>query len=197
MTGQECRARMLRWCRGASGLQSLPFRHADGQKGKVRGMVQRADGPLSDHLQVSGIDHVGITVRSLERSLAFYRDLLGLRVIEICDEEDVGEIVGIPGARIKAADLDVGDGRVFELLEYVGAAGDIVPQSPNGAGCPHVALQVHDIAEVLQRLAGAGHKPAGKVTAITGAIAWQGATVVYLRDPDGAIIELVQRPEPD
>jgi catechol 2,3-dioxygenase-like lactoylglutathione lyase family enzyme len=160
-------------------------------------MAQRSDGPFPDHLLVGGIDHAGITVRSLERSLAFYRDLLGLRVIEISSgEEDVGQIAGIPGARVKAADLDAGDGRIFELLEYVAASADDVLQRPNGPGCPHVALRVRDIAGVLQRLAEAGHHPDGKPTTITGAIAWEGATVVYLRDPDGAIIELIQRPEP-
>jgi catechol 2,3-dioxygenase-like lactoylglutathione lyase family enzyme len=131
-------------------------------------MVQRSGGPVPDHLRVGGIDHVGITVRSLEQSLAFYRDLLGLRVIEISGE----------------------------LIEYVAASGDAVSQRPNGPGCPHVALRVRDIAEVLQRLAGAGHYPDGKPSTITGAIAWEGATVVYLRDPDGAVIELIQRPEP-
>jgi catechol 2,3-dioxygenase-like lactoylglutathione lyase family enzyme len=159
-------------------------------------VTQRPDGPLPDHLRVSGIDHVGITVRKLERSLAFYRDLLGLRVIEISDEQDVGQIVGIPGARVKTADLDAGDGRVLELLEYVAARGDDVPQRPNAAGCPHVALQVHDIPKVLRRLARAGHNPDGEPTTITDAIAFEGATVVYLRDPDGAVIELVQRPKP-
>ena len=145
-------------------------------------------------LNVTGIDHVGITVRELERSLAFYRDLLGLRVIEISGDQDVGQIVGIPGARVKIADLDVGDGRVLELLEYVGARGDDVPQRPDAAGCPHVGFRVHDLSTVLQRLARAGHNPDGEPTTITGAIAFEGATVVYLRDPDGAVIELVQRP---
>jgi len=159
-------------------------------------MVQPPDGSVPDYLRVGGIDHVGITVRSLERSLAFYRDLLGLRVIEISGgDEDVGQIVGIPGARMRAADLDAGDGRIFELIEYVTAGGDAVPQRPNGPGCPHVALRVRDIAQVLQRLAAAGHNPIGKLTTITGGIAWEGATLVYLRDPDGALVELIQRPE--
>jgi len=158
-------------------------------------MVQPPDGSVPDYLRVGGIDHVGITVRSLEQSLAFYRDLLGLRVIEISGgDEDVGQIVGIPGARMRAADLDAGDGRIFELIEYVTAGDDAVPQRPNGPGCPHVALRVRDIAQVLQRLAAAGHNPIGTLTTITGAIAWEGATLVYLRDPDGALVELIQRP---
>ena len=133
---------------------------------------------------------------SVERSLAFYRDLLGLRVIEISHEEDVSHVVGIPGATVKAADLDAGDGRIVELLEYVAARGPDVPQSPNGAGCLHLALRVPDLVGVLQRLTEAGHVPAGTPTTITGGIAWEGATVVYLRDPDGALVELIQRPVP-
>jgi catechol-2,3-dioxygenase len=45
-------------------------------------------------------------------------------------------------------------------------------------------------------LASAGYHPDGTPTLITGAIAWEGATVVYLRDPDGAVLELVQRRPP-
>jgi catechol 2,3-dioxygenase-like lactoylglutathione lyase family enzyme len=145
---------------------------------------------------IIGLDHVGITVRNLDASLAFYRDLLGLRVIEISDEEDASTIVGITGARIRAADLDTGDGRVFELLEYVAAKGPALEQQPNQAGCAHVALRVNDIDAVLARLASAGYHPDGTPTLITGAIAWEGATVVYLRDPDGAVLELVQRRPP-
>jgi catechol 2,3-dioxygenase-like lactoylglutathione lyase family enzyme len=162
----------------------------------MRGMKQSTDRPASGQPMVTGIDHAGITVSSLDRSLAFYRDLLGLRVIEISGEEDVGEIIGIDGARIRAADLDAGDGRIIELLEYVQGSAGRVTQQPNGIGCPHVALRVRDLAEALRRLAEAGHEPAGRPVTITGTLAWDGATVVYLRDPDGALIELVQRPEP-
>lgn len=158
-------------------------------------MEQRADRPGPGQPMVTGIDHAGITVSSLERSLAFYRDLLGLRVIEISGEEDIGEIIGIEGARIRAADLDAGDGRIIELLEYVQGSAGRHPQQPNGIGCPHIALRVGDLAEALRRLAEAGHEPVGRPTTITGALAWHGATVAYLRDPDGALIELVQRPE--
>lgn len=160
---------------------------------EVSAMADDAQDAAAHPAAVLGIDHVGVTVSSLERSLVFYRDLLGLRVIEISGEEDVSDIVGIRHACLKAADLDAADGRIFELLEYVSARGNDVQQQPNGAGCAHLALRVTDIRAVLQRLADAGHHPDGTPTVMTGAIAWEGATVVYLRDPDGAVIELVQR----
>lgn len=159
-------------------------------------MAQDALEPMARPARAVGIDHVGITVSSLERSLVFYRDLLGLQVIEISGEEDVSEIVGIRHARVRAADLDTGDGRLFELLEYVSARAGDVQQQPNGAGCAHVALRVDDIEAVLHRLAEAAYHPDGKPTRLTGAVAWEGATVVYLRDPDGAVVELVQRDTP-
>ena len=160
-------------------------------------MGQDAQGAATHSAAAVGIDHVGVTVRSLDRSLAFYRDLLGLRVIELSEEADISEIVGIRRARVKAADLDTGDGRVFELLEYVSAQGSDVQQQSNGAGCAHVALRVNDIRAALARLAAAGYHPDGTPTLLTGAKAWEGATVVYLRDPDGAVIELVQRSDPN
>jgi catechol 2,3-dioxygenase-like lactoylglutathione lyase family enzyme len=55
---------------------------------------------------------------------------------------------------------------------------------------------VHDVEDVLRRLAEAGHRPDGEPTTICGSIAFEGATVVYLRDPDGAVVELIERPVP-
>jgi catechol 2,3-dioxygenase-like lactoylglutathione lyase family enzyme len=49
---------------------------------------------------VRRIHHVGITVADLDRSLVFYRDLLGMAVLGRSDDEDVGVIVGLPGARV-------------------------------------------------------------------------------------------------
>jgi catechol 2,3-dioxygenase-like lactoylglutathione lyase family enzyme len=126
--------------------------------------------------------------------MAFYGGLLGLAVIEKGEVEDVGTVVGIPGAQLRAADMDLGDGRILELLQYVYPAGTVIRQEPNGIGCLHMAFRVDDIQEVLATLTQAGHHAMGTPTTITGTIAWHGATVVYLRDPDGALVELIQRP---
>jgi lactoylglutathione lyase len=142
--------------------------------------------------RVRGIHHVGITVADLDRSLAFYRDLLGMRVIGI-SVEAVGEIVGLPGASARIADLDAGGGQLLELIDYGTGAGDASPRDPDAVGSCHVSIEVDDLTGALERLAGAGHLPMGEVTELSLGGVWEGCTIAYLRDPDGVVIELLQR----
>jgi catechol 2,3-dioxygenase-like lactoylglutathione lyase family enzyme len=149
---------------------------------------------------VRGIHHVGITVGDLDRSLAFYRDLLGMRVIGI-SVESVGEIVGMPGASARIADLDAGRGQLLELIDYGSGPGDASrdpatdasPRDPDTVGSCHVSIEVDDLHGALTRLAAAGHRPMGDVTELSLGGVWEGCRIVYLRDPDAVVIELLQR----
>ncbi|MDP8924098.1 MAG: VOC family protein [Chloroflexota bacterium] len=144
-----------------------------------------------------GIHHTGITVTNLDRSLGFYRDLLGLKVrlTMVRDTPDIGEVVGYPGARIKIAFVGVpGDTVVVELLEYLephGAPRD--PETRNPAA-GHVCFDVEDIHAIYERLAGAGvHvRSNGPVELKQGVN--KGAFALYCRDPDGYTVELRQPP---
>jgi len=64
------------------------------------------------------IDHVGVTVSDLERALAFYCGVLGLRLLgtTTLDDPGVAALLGLDRARVTIADLDSGDGRVVELI---------------------------------------------------------------------------------
>ncbi len=141
---------------------------------------------------VRRIHHLGITVAQLDRSLAFYRDLLGLGVLGISADEDVGAIVGLPGARVRVADLDAQDGQIIELLEYRSAGGDPSARGPDTVGSCHLSLQVADLRSVLARLAAAGFMPVGEPAKLHGGV-WQDCTVVYVRDPDGVFVELIEK----
>ncbi|MGO8957417.1 MAG: VOC family protein [Streptosporangiaceae bacterium] len=145
-----------------------------------------------DGYAVRRIHHVGITVAQLDRSLAFYRDLLGMRVVGLEEDEDVGAIVGLPGARARIADLDAGNGQILELLEYLQGNGDAHAHRPDLAGSCHISLQVGDLSSALARLADAGLMPVGAQAKLAGDGVWQGCTVVYLRDPDGVFVELIE-----
>jgi catechol 2,3-dioxygenase-like lactoylglutathione lyase family enzyme len=147
-------------------------------------------------MTVRGIDHAGITVASVEAALGFYRDLLGLRV---ADEGEGGgpeldAITGLSGVRIRYAELDLGGGQLLEVIEYRPPQGSQLTQRPCDPGASHLALRVDDVDALCARLAAAGVRVAGRPMTITARGAWQGARCVYVEDPDGHTVELVQRP---
>ena len=93
------------------------------------------------------IDHLGIAVQSIEESLAFYREAMGL---ELSGRETVEE------QGVHVAMLPVGESRI-ELLEATG------PDTPvarflakRGPGLHHVCYRVADIRSALARMKAAG-----------------------------------------
>ena len=89
------------------------------------------------------LDHVGIAVKHLDASLAFFRDVLGL---------DVEKPEDVPSQHVKAQFVATGAASL-ELLEATS------PESPiskfidrRGAGLHHITLRVDDIRAALQRL---------------------------------------------
>ena len=146
--------------------------------------------------RIISADHTGITVSSLERSLAFWRDLLGFEFSHTAHQkgELAEEITGVKGAEIKLAVLKAPGGHKIELLEYLAPAdrkrADI---RPCDVGSVHVALLVEDLDAVLERIAASDWKAAGKPQRLqSGPNA--GKRVVYVRDPDGTTIELMEMP---
>src|SRR5216683_8165111 len=109
-------------------------------------------------MTVSRIDHVGITVSNVDRTLGFYRDLLGLRVIadSTVTESEVAELLGLDSVQLSIADLDSGDGRVVELIEYLLPKGQRIAYGSYDPATAHVAFTVDDLASVRARLMKAG-----------------------------------------
>lgn len=93
------------------------------------------------------INHIGIAVTSIDESLPFYRDNLGMACVGV---EEVAE------QKVKVVMLMVGESKI-ELLEPT------APDSPvakflekNGPGIHHLAYQVDDLRAALQQLESAG-----------------------------------------
>ena len=141
------------------------------------------------------IHHAGITVSDLERSVAFYRDLLGLEVLMVFERttEDIGRIVGYPGARLRIAFLQVpGDSARLELLQYVAPEGTPLKPETNQPGAGHVCFEVDDVRALHERLVAAGtHARASAPVEITQGPN-RGVVALYYRDPDGYTVELFQ-----
>jgi catechol 2,3-dioxygenase-like lactoylglutathione lyase family enzyme len=144
--------------------------------------------------RIISADHTGITVSNLERSLAFWRDVLGFEFSHTAHQtgEMAREITGVKGAEIKLAVLKTPSGHKIELLEYLAPADrKRANLRPCDVGSVHVALLVDDLDLVLERISVLDWKAAGKPQRLqSGPNA--GKRVVYVRDPDGTTIELMQ-----
>ena len=145
--------------------------------------------------RVLAADHTGITVADLERSLGFWRDVLGFELSHRAHQTGdlASEITGVAGAQISLAVLRA-PGHKIELLEY-----HAPPErrravlSPCDVGSVHIALTVDDLDAVLSTIAASGWEAAGRPQILErGPNA--GRRVVYVRDPDGTTIEFMQPP---
>ena len=150
----------------------------------------------NEPFRIISADHTGVTVSNLERSLAFWRDVLGFELSHTAHQtgEMAKEITGVEGAEIKLAVLRTPGGHKLELLEYVAPPDrQYVDLRPCDVGHVHVALLVEDLPAVLERIDASGWKSAGKPQKLkSGPNA--GKFVVYVRDPDGTTIEFMQLP---
>ena len=132
-------------------------------------------------IEIRGIDHVVLRVSDLARSLRFYCEVLG------CEEERRIEKLGLVQLRAGAALIDLVD-----LARPLGAAGG-APPGPEGRNVDHLALQLErfDESELRAHLEAHGVEP-GEVAERYGAGGY-GASM-YIRDPDGNVIELKAPP---
>ncbi len=138
--------------------------------------------------------HTGFTVRSIERSLAFYRDLLGFELVFQWNPRApyIGELVGYPTVSLHGAILRLPESDVFlELLEYQGIPVTTVDMANGNIGNGHIAFNVDDLVPLYERLTAAGVKSVSPpVTPTIGPN--RGGKAVYMIDPDGFRIELIE-----
>lgn len=147
--------------------------------------------------KVIGIHHTSRSVSDMERSLRFYRDLLGMEVV--LDTEMEGEMlereVALEGARLRLVELGTEGRPLLELLQYYEPGPNEWNDElrPCDAGAHHFALAVEDIQSAYENMLEAGVKftcPPQEVDA--GYFA--GHRTVYCYDPDHLIVELWQVP---
>lgn len=150
-------------------------------------------------MAIVAVDHVGIVVSSLERSIPWWSRLLGaepfqrMTVLAADTEDRIGRIVGYPGCDLSAAAWALPGGTVLEMLEYHVPSPGHVDMETFNAGNSHLCLQTTDIRADLERMRPvADLRSPGPIGIAEGPGA--GKLVAYLRDPDGITVELVQQP---
>jgi len=151
--------------------------------------------------------HHSFTVCDMDRSIRFYRDLLGLELIQDAVRahlEAYDQIVGFKNVDLRIVMLRVppsrptGEGRgegesdfILELIQYRNPPAQVRALQNYYVGASHVCFLVDDIAGEYKRLSAAGvrfnsppvdivrdGKPVGRA--------------LYLFDPDGITVELDQ-----
>jgi catechol 2,3-dioxygenase-like lactoylglutathione lyase family enzyme len=137
-------------------------------------------------------------VADLERSLVFYRDLLGMSVIG--DQGGKGgylaEVVGFPDVDMRVVFLrpTPDSAELLELIEYRSPRGTPADVRTCNPGSGHLCLVVDDIHVLCERLRQAGVRFASNAPVAILAGRHAGGYTVYSRDPDGVTIEFLQLP---
>ncbi|AUV82953.1 hypothetical protein C2R22_15970 [Salinigranum rubrum] len=131
--------------------------------------------------------HVGITVEDLERAVDFYRDVLGL---ELLDRFSVGGEafstgVGVDGASAEFAHLDA-DGARIELVSYDPEGDPVGEPAVNQPGAVHVGLSTGDLDAFYESL------PDDVETQSAPQRTESGTNILFLRDPEGNLVEVLE-----
>jgi catechol 2,3-dioxygenase-like lactoylglutathione lyase family enzyme len=145
------------------------------------------------------LNHVGMTVRDLRRTLDFYRDAFGLEPVihAVGENADISRSVGLEGedARIEYAFLDLGNTRI-ELLQYDRPRGRTEHQMRScDVGSFHVCFDVDDLEGKYAQLKKMGLDFVTEPIVLDenqGALA--GLRYVYFRDPDGLLLQIYEMP---
>ena len=138
-----------------------------------------------DRLWVWGADadrprllHSMIRIRDIDESLRFYRDGMGMKLLDRYDFE---------AYKFSILFLSFDDYDAGPAIELTYNWGVEEPYS-HGSGYGHIALGVPDVAETVKTLAEHG----GTVTKEPYVLVPGGPTMAFVKDPDGYSIELIQ-----
>jgi catechol 2,3-dioxygenase-like lactoylglutathione lyase family enzyme len=137
------------------------------------------------------IHHAGLRVGDAERASEFYCALGGERLTRpvLLEGRAAEQVVGIDGARLRIAMIGFGEG-ALELFEVLDPAPDWA-RAPVIGTIPHVCLQVDDVDAALARAEELGGRRIWPAVDRFGA-----GRAIYLRDPDGNALELLDVPVP-
>lgn len=145
---------------------------------------------------VNVLDHISVTVSDLERSLAFYRDLLGLREVErhLLEGETISKMTGKPGVVMQVVRLAAPEtpGILLDLQQYLSPQGKVSTARLGDVAHSHFCFGVPDVWAAYRELTDKGVEFVSEPVSFD--LEWAILHVVFFKDPDGFILELVESP---
>jgi len=145
-------------------------------------------------MNIRRLTHLGICVSDLERSLRFYRDVLGCREVGRLEMEGgmADTINSMKDVTVRAIYLER-DGWRLELIAFPqpGVVGPDTPRPMNQLGLTHLSFRIDDFDTVCANVEAAGGGLIGDTR-----IGEPGAVVraIMAHDPDGMRLELIEGP---
>jgi len=140
---------------------------------------------------IKGFHHAAISTPDLQRCIRFYTETIGGEVAwEFGWDRGTPEadaVTGLTDSATRAAMLKIGNSflEVFEYSSPAPTARETL-RPVNEHGITHICLEVTDISAEYERLKSCG------VPFNTEPMAQEGSSMVYGRDPDGNVIELIE-----
>lgn len=139
---------------------------------------------------IQSLEHVALSVADLDRSLAFYRDFIGMEMImDInAENEGIGRIISMPGAKCRIVHLKLG-ATILELFCYSNPPGKNMAREMRQCdhGLTHIGFKVTDFHKLIAKLKERHTEFLGEPVEFR-----PGVWVVYFRGPDNEVCEFRQ-----
>jgi len=145
---------------------------------------------------ITWINHTCFVVEEIERSLAFYRDLLGMTVERdtLLEGPEIARAWGLKDTRYRLVYLGIGDNRhALELMQFHQPLSRQAKRSLTDIGTVHLGCIVNDLGKMYRELSAKGVK-------FTCPPIYRGERpyplsrkVAIMLDPDGNLVELIER----
>jgi len=140
---------------------------------------------------IRGLEHIGLSVSNIERSVQFYCNNFGFKVertIECGSDMHLGDVVGMPDCVARIAHLQ-SEKCMLELFEYTYPRGKPIPKDAKQAdhGYIHIGFTTSDMKADYALLKKEGVKFFNEPVEFR-----PGVWVVYFFGPDGEVCELRQ-----
>ena len=145
-------------------------------------------------MEATGVSHIAICVRDLDKSLAFYRDILGMRVdldqVQDTTQGGLPYTYKHPRKTRRTVHVRYGEGNTIPSLVLTSHPGDQADGEPiklDQVGISHLSFSVKDVKALAEELVSKGVKLAGPMDAFTNASGEVSSIFVY--DPDGILLQ--------